>query len=973
MDDASPPNHEQILFGPFCLSTHERLLLRDGVPVDVGGRALDLLFALLRQPGRVLSKRELIKEVWPDAVVEEGSLRFHMTSLRRLLGEGVDGARYIATQVGVGYAFVAQVTRQRPSPAPAPTTTVPVDTSGPSHAVGRLPSRPRLIGREADIERIVERLETPCLFTIAGAGGVGKTSLAVEIGHRFEGRGCREGRFGPDTYERIRFVDLAQVEDPALVSFALAAVLGIPVQAEDPLVVIIAALQSRSWLLILDNCEHVIATGSEIAERLRDGAPGTALLATSREPLRARDEQVYWLNPLALPPEGDSLSDEQLLNAPAVRLFVERAMAGNASLTVGSQDVVLIADMCRRLDGMALPIELAATRAATHGLNATHALLGERFALGWAGRRTAMPRQQTLRAMLDWSYGLLSPTDRIVFDRLAAFVGPFSLEAACAVVACSDIDAATAAATLDQLAVKGLVAVDPAGTDDAYRLLEMTRAYAKERLASRGEMQVRAVQQRHTAFYLHLLEQLGETPDEIFERSARLGRQLGNVRAALEWSFGPHGDPGLALPLAAAAAPLFLHNSLLAECRIWCARAAELLELGYFGTATEQELQAALGFVLMFTRGNSAAAEAALLRAMDIAVSRSDKWAELRLLGLLQIFYERIGDFTSSLSWAERAIAVGDAIGEHEAMGVAASLAGVSHHLLGDQPLARRELEKALALSAPSRRSRTLHYGFDHRNRTGLALARTLWLQGHPDQAREWADRVEAEAIALEHPVTHCIALVWTLCIYIWLGDLEQANKSLDTFQRIAQANLFGPYMAAAVGMRGVIAVRAGHADEAVDWLKESLASLHGMRYELLTTSFELALAEGLILQGQYAQARDGVERTIAHCRSSGDAFALPELLRVRAAAQRGLDEDDAQTQSLHESLALGRQQGARAWELRTSMDIARRLLQQEKPVQAAALLEDCDARWGPEGRQSADLRQLDVLRREAAAFRAPG
>lgn len=973
MDDASPPNHEQILFGPFCLSTHERLLLRDGVPVDVGGRALDLLFALLRQPGRVLSKRELIKEVWPDAVVEEGSLRFHMTSLRRLLGEGVDGARYIATQVGVGYAFVAQVTRQRPTPALAPATTVAVDTSGAAHAVGHLPSRPRLIGREADIERIVERLETPRLFTIAGAGGVGKTSLAVEIGHRFELSGCREGGFGPGTYERIRFVDLAQVEDPALVSFALAAVLGIPVQAEDPLPVVIAALQSRSWLLILDNCEHVIATVSEIAERLRDGAPGTALLATSREPLRARDEQVYWLNPLALPPEGDSLSDEQLLNAPAVRLFVERAMAGNASLTVGSQDMVLIADMCRRLDGMALPIELAATRAATHGLNATHALLGEQFSLGWAGRRTALPRQQTLRAMLDWSYGLLSPTDRIVFDRLAAFVGPFSLEAACAVVACSDIDAATAAATLDQLAVKGLVAVDPAGTDDAYRLLEMTRAYAKERLVSRGEMQVRVVQQRHAAFYLHLLEQLGETPDEIFERSARLGRQLGNVRAALEWSFGPHGDPGLALPLAAAAAPLFLHNSLLAECRIWCARATELLELGYFGTATEQELQAALGFVLMFTRGNSAAAEAALLRAMDIAVSRSDKWAQLRLLGLLQIFYERIGDFTSSLSWAERAIAIGDAIGEHEAMGVAASLAGVSHHLLGDQPLARRELEKALALSAPSRRSRTLHYGFDHRNRTGLALARTLWLQGHPDQAREWADRVEAEAIALDHPVTHCIALVWTLCIYIWLGDLEQANKSLDTFKRIAQANLFGPYMAAAVGMRGVIAVRAGHAEEAVDWLKESLASLHAMRYELLTTSFELALAEGLILQGQYAQARDAVERTIAHCRSSGDAFALPELLRVRAAAQRGLDEDDAQTRSLHESLTLGRQQGARAWELRTSMDIARRLLQQGKPAQAAALLEDCDARWGPEGRQSADLRQLAALRREAAALRAPG
>lgn len=956
MDDASPPNTEQIVFGPFCLVPHKRLLTRDGVPVDVGGRAFDLLLALTRRPGRVLSKRELLKEVWPDVVVEEGSLRFHMTSLRRLLGDGVEGARYIATQVGVGYAFVAPVQLQQPAPGalPAVTSRAPAVTS----AVGRLPSRPRLIGREADVEQVAQRLERPLLFTIAGAGGVGKTSLAVEIGHRLERA----------VYERARFVDLAQVEDAALVPFALAAVLGVPVQAEDPLAVVIAHLQSRPQLLILDNCEHVVATVSDIAERLRESAPGTALLATSREPLRARDEQVYWLNSLALPPEDEHLSDDQLLSSPAVRLFLERAASGNASLAVGSNDMRLIADMCRRLDGMALPIELAAVRAATHGLSATHALLGERFSLGWSGRRTALPRQQTLRAMLDWSYGLMSPTDCLVFDRLAAFVGPFSLEAATTVVADTELDATTAAATLDQLAVKGLVAVDTGDSDDIYRLLEMTRAYAKERLALRGETQARLVQQRHAAFYLRVLEQLGETPDEVFERSARLGRQLGNVRAALEWSFGPQGDPGLALPLAAAAAPLFLHNSLLAECRIWCARAAELLELGYFGTATEQELQAALGFVLMFTRGNSAAAEAALLRAMDIAQARNDQWVQLRLLGLLQIFYERIGDFASSLAWAERAIAIGEAIAEPEAVGVAASLAGVSHHLLGDQPLARQELEKALTLSAPSRRSRTLHYGFDHRNRTGLALARTLWLQGHPDQARHWADRVEAEAVALDHPVTHCIALVWTLGIYIWLGDLEQAKRSLDTFKRVAHTNLLGPYMAAAVGMRGAIAVREGFADEAVRWLEESLASLHGMRYELLTTSFELALADGLIQQGRYQQASHLVERTIEHCRSSGDAFALPELLRVKAAAHKGLGETDAQTQALQESLVLARRQGARAWELRTSMDLAQQSFEQGDLRQAMALLDECDARWGTEGRDSADLRQLETLRQELGA-----
>jgi tetratricopeptide (TPR) repeat protein len=174
--------------------------------------------------------------------------------------------------------------------------------------------------------------------------------------------------------------------------------------------------------------------------------------------------------------------------------------------------------------------------------------------------------------------------------------------------------------------------------------------------------------------------------------------------------------------------------------------------------------------------------------------------------------------------------------------------------------------------------------------------------------------------------------------------------------------------MAAAVGMRGAIAVREGCADEAVRWLEESLASLHGMRYELLTTSFELALADGLIQQGRHRQARNLVERTIGHCRSSGDAFALPELLRVKAAAHKGLGEGDAQTQALQESLALARRQGARAWELRTSMDLAQQSFEQGDLRQATALLDDCDARWGPEGRDSADLRQLEALRQELGA-----
>jgi len=931
-DDPRESTAPCIGFGPFRVVPAKRLLTRDGMPVEIGGRALDLLIALLEQPGRVLSKRELLRRVWTDAIVEEGSLRFHMTSLRRILGDGEHGARYITTQVGVGYAFVGTVDTF-PGQMEMRRHEARVDQvdAKPTASVGGLPPRARLIGREADIRLIVDRLAKPRLFTIVGAGGVGKTSLAVEAGYRLA-----EG-----SYERVHFVDLAQVEDPLLVPSALSGAAGLPVQAEDPVFVLLAHLRARKLLLVIDNCEHLVDAVSGVIERIREGAPETGVLATSREPLRARDEQLHWLGALDFPPEANDLSVEALLGFPAVKLFVERATAGNASLVLDTENARLIADMCRRLNGMALPIELAAMRVATHGIHATHAMLGERFSLGWAGRRTALPRQQTLRATLDWSYGLLSAEERMVFDRLAVFVGPFSVEAASQVAADAQIDQVAVAAALDELAAKGLVAVDHSEAIHAYRLLEMTRAYARERLALHGQAQVHTVAFRHAAYYAELLSQLGTSPDEIFDRSARLANQLGNIRSALEWSFGPQGDAGLALPLAAASASLFLHFSLLVECRTWCARATELLELGYFGTPVEMELQAALGLVLMFTRGNSGAAETALLRAMEIATALGDRWSQLRLLGRLQIFYERIGDFASSLAWAEQAIGVGDAIGEPEAVAVAASLAGVSHHLLGDQVLARRELEKSLKYSQPPRRSHTVHYGFDHRNRTGLALARTLWLQGFPEQARQWAERVESEAAALDHPVTHCIALVWTLGIYIWTGDLDKANASLATFSKIAEANLLGPYMVASLGMRGAIAVRARQPDNAIDWLEESLARLHGMRYELLTTTFEMTLAEGLILSGRHAEAGRLLEGTIEHCRKSGDAFAMPELLRIKASILKALGGGDTAPVQvvLEESLALSRHQGARAWELRAAMDLARLFLEQGRASDAKLLL----------------------------------
>jgi len=946
--------NRRLAFGPFHLSIEERLLARDGVPVEIGGRTFDLLAALVEEPGRVLSKRDLLKRVWPDVVVEDGSLRFHMAGLRRILGDGENGARYIATQVGVGYAFVAPVHRLQSGGGTA--------TAQPRRdSVGeRLPARlPRLFGREEDVRLLSARIPETQLFTIVGAAGVGKTTLASELGHLlsplFAGKTC--------------FVDLGTVADSDLLPSAIAEALGLLVQSEDPMAVILGHIRDEHMLLILDNCEHLIDAVSGVVERIVDAAPKVCILATSREPLRARAEHVHWLGALAYPEQSDELSAETIRAYPAVALFVERASAGNSALTFDDDGVRLVSEMCGRLGGMALSIELTAVRVAAHGLEATARLLGERFSLSWAGRRTATPRQQTLQATLDWSYNLLSETERHTLERLSVFLGPFSIEAALEIVGDEAIPGGVAAAALDELTAKSLLSPDRQGSESCYRLLEMTRAYAREKFRARGDDMCREISRRHSAFFLAELQRHGPPTRRCLQRGEYFSRQLGNIRSALDWCFGPQGDLSIGVPLAAASVPVFMQQLLLVECRDWCARAVSHLDAsGYRDSAVEMEAQAALGLSLMFTRGNSEGAGAALRRALEIATALDDLWSQLRLLGRLQIFHERVGDYRTSRGWADRAVAVAARIGEPEAASVAASLAGIAHHLAGDQPLARRELELALRESGPSDRRRTLYYGFDHRNRTGIALARTLCLLGHFDRAREVAAQTVQEAAALDHPVTHCIALLWSFSVNFWTGCYEQAEDILARFAHCAEVNVLGPYIAASIGLRGRLAIGQGRAGEALAMLEESLGRLRSARYELLTSAFSAALTQGLLIEGRNDEAYEVISSAIDWSTGNGELFFLPELLRLKAAAVHARDGRDAEEGDalLQESLAWSRKQGARGWELRTSVDFARLWLERGCPEQALALLKPVRDGFH-DGLDTADLRNADQLLRQLA------
>ena len=336
----------------------------------------------------------------------------------------------------------------------------------------------------------------------------------------------------------------------------------------------------------------------ELGARTLDALPQVHILATSRKALRVEGEHVYKLDPLACPPDDPGLTAEVAQTFPAPQLFVERALASGARLDLGDADAAIVVGICRKLDGVALAIELAARRVVAYGLQQTAALLDQRLTLLWLGPRTAPPRQRTLRATLDWSYGLLSELERVVLRRLAVFVGHFTLDAALAVATSATVDQALVFAAIDSLVAKSMVATRPVGAMMRYRLLDTTRAYVLETGADDAELVDLAV--RHVAYCRQWLEQSGTDWPKLSTGAERAPHfaALNNVRAALDWCFGANGNAEIGVGLTVAAAPVFLAMSLLPECHRWSERAILALDDGARGGLEEMRLQADLGRVI---------------------------------------------------------------------------------------------------------------------------------------------------------------------------------------------------------------------------------------------------------------------------------------------------------------------------------------------------------------------------------------
>jgi predicted ATPase/DNA-binding winged helix-turn-helix (wHTH) protein len=934
-------------FGPFHLIASERLLTRGGAPLEVGSRALDILLVLISTPNEIVSKKELISRVWPDVTVEESSLRFHMARLRKALADGKDGARYIATLPGRGYCFVAPVSR-----SDSPRDDAPIGVANFPHA--NLPSRlSRMVGRDDDVLKLSAQLNASRFVTIVGAGGVGKTTVAIAVAHHLI-----EAFAGA-----VLFVDLGMLGDPDLVATALASMLGLSVQSNDAIPNLIAYLRNARILLILDTCEHLVEAVATLAAGIIDAAPQVHILATSREALRVEREHIYRLDALACPPDDPSVTAAVVRTFPATQLFVERAAASGARLDLSDAEAPIVASICRKLDGVALAIELAARRVESYGLRQTAALLDQRLTLLWMGSRIAPARQKTLQATLDWSFGLLTELERVVLRRLAAFVGHFTLDAALEVVTSATLDRSAVLSALDSLIAKSIVATRPVGAMMRYRLLDTTRAYVLETSIDEAESADLAV--RHAAYYRRWSKQTGIEWASLATGEERIPHfaAVNNVRAALEWCFGANGNIDIGVGLAAAAAPVFLAMSLLPECHRWSERAINALDDAARGGLDEMYLQAALGVSLMFMRGGRDAACAALERSLAIAEERGDALDQMRLLGPLNMFHLRAGNFATALEYAKRGFGAIRTVEDPVAASVAHHLLGISLHLRGDVAVARFELEAALDRGPRSLQTSAVYLGFESKILAHAILARNLWLQGHPDQAIEWAHKAVQEASAIDHSLTIAIALIWAISVFLWTGELQTAVTYIDLLILRAESHSLAPYLLVARGFKSEIAIRQGDARGGVEGLQDSLRRLHETPYELLTTELNLSLASGLSALGQIDQAILLIDESLAQVETNGNLLYKPELLRAKGVAFLLLPEPDRNGAEacFRQALELSRRQGARAWELRAAIDLAKVLAARGDIDEARVLLRSV-FEYFVEGLGTADLQAAERL-----------
>jgi predicted ATPase/DNA-binding winged helix-turn-helix (wHTH) protein len=882
---------EQISFGPFRLGADGRLL-RDGRAVRLGSRGLDLLAALLEKPGTLVTKDELVQRVWPDTHVDETNLRYQIALLRKALDDG--GARecYIRTISGRGYSFVGSVAKEEKLAA---------RLEPGAEEAHNLPARlTRTIGRDDVANQIAELLRRRRFVTIVGPGGIGKTTVALAVSWSLI-----------DSYaDGVRFVDLGPLTDPQRTAATLASALELTTQPDDPLPGVLAYLRNKEVLITFDNCEQIAGEAAVIIEAILKRAPSVHVIATSREPLRAEGEYICRLSPLATPPRFDELNTAKAFTYGAIELFVERATAALDSFRLSEENLAKVCEICRRLDGIPLAIELAAARA-NLGLDALSARLADRAIHLMKGRRTALLHQQTLYATLEWSHDLLLEDERIVFRRLAPFRSGFTDEMAAAIVGDAAIPAAVVRNLISDLVEKSLVALDATGAVTAYRLFETTRAYAAEKLKASDDAESIAL--RHALYYRDLMrrseaERLASQADHGWLSAYRSA--IDDIRAAIDWALTSPANLNIAFELIILSGQFWFRLSLLRDYR-----ERVLLALQKFNEHTDTDpaielrLQIALGHAFWYSAHDPDVLERIFARATILAEAHGDETSRLETLWGLWAVERARGQYRAAHAAAARYTTLAKSVDDARFKSLGYRITGLTYHYLGEQELAQRELECAQNESRGSKHS----YNADFQLPWELAISamhcRVKWLKGYPDQAIKMAQ----QAIECARESGHWMSLVYVLSVAgcevsLWTGDLSGARQQLEMLVDHVEIGRESSKLAQCFEF--ILRLREGSPRDHL------IASAIEPRLDVVSTAALARLASQQV-----------IPLPLPEIESGDSEWSRPEVLRVDAEIMlylRGLEASSSVEEKLFQAMEMARKQTALSWELRAATSLAR-------------------------------------------------
>ncbi|MHC8326705.1 ATP-binding protein [Pseudomonas sp. LB1P83] len=897
-----------LYFGPFALYTQQHLLLKNGETVQLGSRALLLLIALVTRAGELLKKNELLSLVWPTVIVEECNLRAQIVTLRRVLGDVKDNS-YIATVPGRGYRFVAAVTVQMEAQQAIPTL---------DQAALERSALPRLqhsvIGRDLLVETLGEQLQQCRFVTITGPGGIGKTTVALTLAKSLAAH----------FPQGMAFLDVASVSGTQLVNGTVSSIMGISPMTRSSG----SSFDDNKRLLILDNCEHVLEESANAVETILRQAPKCCVLITSREPLHAEGEFVHDLAPLQVPSDDPDLCSRQALTYSSIQLFIERVTAHDPDFVFRDIDVHAAAAVCRKLDGNALAIEIAAARVRAFGMTHLVELLDGSFRLQMIGRRTAQPRHRTLSAMLDWTYSRLSDDERAMLRQLSVFTGAFTLGAVKTVVAINPGETQDSVSLLESLMNKSLLIAVASTSVKRYRLLQTTRLYASEKLAQ--YLEAPATAQRHAAYTLNAQRDAVKNLDSMSTDAwmAFYGPEVDSIRAALNWAYSLDGDQSLGVELTLMSVPLWLRLSLVDECHDWVNRGLQTgSHLDVIMPRQRMLLLTASASVMVLTHGAGQRIREAWKLVIEDARALGDTEHELR--GLWGLWNDRCcsNQHREALDLATCYIQLSESSGSTDRRQLGKRMQAGPLFYMGDLLRAQQVIAESLS-AALSPRTHIIDIHFDQRIGACTIKAQIQLLQGHVGQALLTIDRTVEEARAASHPVSLWYVLCLSAIPTSLLVDHRQRSHSfLKLLQNSVNGDDLYTWRLFARCFENILLIRDNNPEEGVPRLGEVLNQLHEVGDTPLYSLIRCEYAQGIAALGLSQQALNVLDETLLIGAARQERWFRPELLRVKA--QLLIKQDDPTLLSLaheilREAMAEAEVQGACFWTARITADLAR-------------------------------------------------